>query len=63
MTKDEAIQVINSCLAENIEVTFVESKIEAGHMVRFVQDDQPIQTYSVAMSRLLSIANEEKIEA
>jgi hypothetical protein len=63
MTKEEAIEVINACLAENVEVDFVESKLDTGHMIRFTSDSTPIQTYSVAMSRLESIVNEAQVEA
>lgn len=63
MTKDEAIEVINACLASNVDVTFVESKIDAGHMLRFEKDLTPIQTYSVAMARLLTIKSEDRIDA
>lgn len=63
MTRDEAIEIINTCLAMNVEVTFVESKMEAGHMVRIEKDTNPIQTYSVAMSRILTIKNEDRLDA
>lgn len=62
MTKDEAIQVLNACLAENVDVTFIESKVETGHMVRFLEME-PILTYSVAMSKLQSLKDEERIDS
>jgi hypothetical protein len=61
MTKDEAIQVINACLAINVDVTFIESKVETGHMVRFSEEDIPILTYSVAITKLQSLKSEERI--
>lgn len=63
MTKDEAIQVLNACLAINVDVTFIESKVESGHMVRFSEIEMPILTYSVAMSKLQSLKDEERVGA
>jgi hypothetical protein len=63
MTREEAIEIINTCLAMNVEVTFVESKIDAGHMVRIEKDNNPIQMYSVALSRILTIRNEDRLDA
>ena len=61
MTKEEAIQVLNACLAINVDVSFIESKVETGHMVRFSEKEMPILTFSVAMSKLHSLKNEERI--
>ena len=59
MTKEEAINVLNAAIAVNVEVTFIESKVEAGHKVRFAGEPWPVQTYSVALSKLQSLASEK----
>lgn len=56
MTKDEAIKVLNAAIAANVEVSFIESKVDAGHMVKFAGEPAPVQTYSVALAKLKTLS-------
>lgn len=64
MTTKEVIEILNLCIASNIEVDFFESKIENGHKIKFPGDPLPVVSYNAALSKINALTlTSKKAEA
>ena len=62
MTHEEIIEILNLCIASNIEAEFLESKIENGHKIKFPGDPLPVVSYNAALSKINSLSLSQKQE-